>query len=95
MEIDVADFENVLSVPAQAVVSFDNKDHLAIRKPDGGFEWREVSQGVANGDSVEIKKGVRAGEQVILEPAKLKDQAVRGRKSVKPTTPDGQKAGWP
>jgi RNA polymerase sigma factor (sigma-70 family) len=77
VEIDVADLENVVTVPTRAVLAFDGKDHLAVQKPDG-FEWREVTLGMANADSVEVKKGLSAGEQVILEPAKLRTGRKKG-----------------
>jgi HlyD family secretion protein len=73
VEIDIADFDNVLSVPAQAVLGFDGKDHLAVKKTGGSFEWREVSLGAANAAFVEVKRGLQAGEQVIVDPAKLKN----------------------
>ena len=44
---------------------------MAVKKSDGGFEWREVTLGASNADTFEVKKGLIAGEQVILEPARL------------------------
>ena len=38
VEIDVADLENVLIVPATAVISVHGKDHVAVKKPVGGIE---------------------------------------------------------
>jgi hypothetical protein len=44
---------------------------VAIKKPTGGFEWREVTVGYKTADVFEVKNGIRAGEQIILEPHKL------------------------
>ncbi len=71
VEIDVADLENVLTVPVQSVISFQGKDHVAVRKPAGELEWREVTLGLSDGASFEVKTGIHSGEVVILEPAGL------------------------
>ena len=36
VEILVSELDNVLSVPVEAVVHYDDKDHVAVKKPDGG-----------------------------------------------------------
>ena len=71
VEIDVADLENVLTVPVRSVISFQGKDHVAVRKPAGELEWREVTLGLSDGVSFEVKNGIQSGEVVILEPASL------------------------
>src|SRR3954470_2239738 len=47
VEILVTELDNVLSVPIQALLLFDDKTHVAVKKPDGGIEWREVTLGAA------------------------------------------------
>ena len=71
VEIDLADLENVLSVPTTAVIKRNRRDQVAVKKPGGGFEWRDVTLGLQNATSVEVKGGIEIGDQVILEPAKL------------------------
>ncbi|MHC5540160.1 efflux RND transporter periplasmic adaptor subunit, partial [Singulisphaera rosea] len=71
VDILVTELDNVLSVPVQAVVSYDRKDHVAVKRPDGGVDWREVTLGMTNDKSVEVKEGVKPGESVSLEPASL------------------------
>ncbi len=71
VEIDVADLENVLTVPVRSVISFQGKDHVAVRKPAGELEWREVTLGLSDGVHFEVKKGIQSGEVVMLEPAGL------------------------
>jgi hypothetical protein len=71
VEILVTQLENVLSVPVQAVLTYDNKDHIAVKKPDGVVELREVALGLANDESVEVKQGLKNGEVVMLNPRDL------------------------
>ncbi len=78
IEIDVAQLDNVLTVPADSVVSFQRKDHVAVPKVSGGFEWREVASGATDGTSIEVTHGLQSGEVVIREPAKLLRSVERG-----------------
>ncbi len=71
VEIDVADLKDVLLVRADAVVRFQGKDHVAVKKAGGGFDWLVVDVGLTDGISVEVKQGVLIGEQVILDAARL------------------------
>jgi multidrug efflux pump subunit AcrA (membrane-fusion protein) len=70
-EILITQLDGVLAVPIEAVLDFEGKDHVAVKKPDGRFEWREVARGVSNGTLVELKKGVRSGDLVALKPLLL------------------------
>jgi HlyD family secretion protein len=71
VDILVAERDNVLSVPVKAVLLFDGKTHVAVKKPDGGFDWREVDIGLADDMVAEIKQGLKSGDAVILEPLAL------------------------
>ena len=66
VEILVAERDNTLSLPAKAVLHYDGKDHVAIKNPDGRFEWRNVKLGDSNGMAFEINQGITPGEQVAL-----------------------------
>ena len=68
--------DNVLTVPDRACLEYDGKWHVAVKKPDGRIEWREVTLGVGNGRFVEVKQGVQSGELVIINP-----RALRGEES--------------
>jgi RND family efflux transporter MFP subunit len=72
VKILVGDLDNVLTVPTQAVLHYDGKDHVALKKPGGGFEWREVTLGAKGDKLVEVKEGLQSGESVILDPAALR-----------------------
>ena len=71
VEILVANLDDALTVPVRAVFTYDRKDHVAVKKPDGGFEWREVTLGTTDDKLVEVKHGLKAGEMVAEEPASL------------------------
>ncbi len=83
-EILIDHLDGVLAVPVQAIVRYDGKDHLAVKKPDGSFDWREVTLGLASDQLVEVKQGVQTGDLVALKPlAVLRD----GRLNDPPTEP--------
>ncbi len=89
VEILVLEHENALRVPAEAVLQYDGKAHVAVKKPDGGFEWRDVTLGAYNGAEVEVKHGINPGEHVALDPAHL--LTVYQRQRVLPTPPASKK----
>jgi RNA polymerase sigma factor (sigma-70 family) len=94
VEILITQLENVLSVPVQAVVRHSGKDHLAIKKPDGGIEWRVVTLGATNDKDVEVKQGLESGETVVLAPLSLMSEAEK-REKLGPQTKPAAKPGDP
>ena len=91
VEILVAEADNVLSVPRGAVLLFDGEDHVAVKKPGGGFEWRAVELGIANEKEVEVKEGIRSGDAVILNPIALMSEDEKRAKFSSPTKPAAAK----
>jgi multidrug efflux pump subunit AcrA (membrane-fusion protein) len=88
VDILVTELDNVLSVPIEAVLNFDGKDHVAVKKPDGGIEWREVTLGAANETLVEVRKGLESGQSVALNPlALMSEEEKREKKIGAPTEP--------
>ncbi len=74
VEILVAELDNVLSVPVKSVVNFDGEFHIAVKKPNGGFEWRQPEFGIggfSNDARIEVKQGLQSGEAVIVDPLPL------------------------
>jgi RNA polymerase sigma factor (sigma-70 family) len=67
VEILVAERQNVLSVPVSAVQTRQRKYCVAVKKPDGSFEWREVTVGIGGEDMVEITSGLKEGESVAVK----------------------------
>jgi RND family efflux transporter MFP subunit len=90
VEILVDQKDNVLSVPVEDVVRYDGKDHLAVQKPGGGFDWRDVVLGVSNDKYVEVKEGIRSGERVVLNPAALMSEEEKRAKLGAPAPPAAQ-----
>jgi HlyD family secretion protein len=70
VEILVDRKENVLSVPIQAILEYQGKDHIAVRTPNG-YERKVVEVGVNNEKFVEVVKGLTAGAVVALNPITL------------------------
>ena len=68
VQILIAELDNVLSVPAESAIRLDGQWHVAVKKPNGGFELRVVTLGISNDQQVEVKEGIRDGEIVILNP---------------------------
>jgi HlyD family secretion protein len=65
-EVEIlAELENVLTVPVADVIRFGDKSQVAVKKPDGALDWREVTLGLLKGERVEIKNGVKDGESVV------------------------------
>jgi HlyD family secretion protein len=87
VDILIRKLDNVLSVPVQAVLTYDGKDHLAVKKTGGGFEWREVDLGMTNERVVEVKEGIRTGEAVIVNPLTLLSDDEKRAKFNTPTKP--------
>jgi HlyD family secretion protein len=90
VEFLLANRENVLSVPVQAVLPLDGKDHVAVRKPGGGIELREVTLGLSNGKFVEITRGIESGDSVILDPGAFisgKEEQPKPTAPAKPNAP--------
>ena len=56
-------------MPAGAVVHYGDKDHVAVKTPDGRVEWRDVVLGLSDGSNREVKEGLRCRRQVILDPS--------------------------
>ncbi len=93
-EILVYDRDGAIGVPVKALVQYDEKDHVAVKRPDGKIEWRDVVLGASDGQTVEIKEGLKAGDQVILEPERWLSEDQRARRNAV-IDPFKEKAGAP
>jgi multidrug efflux pump subunit AcrA (membrane-fusion protein) len=80
VEVLIPELEDVLSVPRGAVVYYDGRDHVAVKRPDGGFDWREVTLGGHGARHIEIQQGIRSGENVVLNPYALMSPEERNAK---------------
>ena len=70
VEILVKELDDVLSVPVQSILEFKSKDYVFIKDGDG-FHREEITIGISNDQHVEVKKGLKAGDVVALNPNTL------------------------
>ena len=70
VEILVDRKDNVLTVPVLAVLQFNGKDHVT-KKVDDRFVQTEVELGVSNEKFVEVIKGLKEGDVVVMSPMSL------------------------
>ncbi len=68
--------KNALAIPTEAIVRIGQKEFVAVKTGEG-IEKREVATGTIDGDYVEIKKGLRENEVVVI--GALKPKAGRKR----------------
>jgi multidrug efflux pump subunit AcrA (membrane-fusion protein) len=66
-QIVVDDHEDVLSVPAAAVIAFAGLEKVVIVR-DGKAAEKTVTTGRRDGEWVEIVAGLAAGDTVVLNP---------------------------
>lgn len=72
----LGEVDDVLSLPLSALVYYEDRYHAAVKRSDGGIDWREVEVGTSGfergrGNIVEIRKGIASGDSAVLNPAAL------------------------
>jgi HlyD family secretion protein len=87
VEILIDKRDNALSVPVDAVVRYHEKDHLAIMKPGGAIEWRDVTLGIYNDKFVEVTAGLSSGDTVVMNPVSLMSEQEKREKFGAPAKP--------
>ena len=70
VKILVDRLENVLSVPVQAVLQYNGKDHVT-KKVGDRYDRVEVTLGASNDKFVQVTKGLADGDVVVLNPMSL------------------------
>jgi len=66
VQIQVRADRKVLAVPISAVIDGGMSQRVIVRREAGRFEPREVKLGLRGDDYVEVREGVKAGEQVVV-----------------------------
>jgi RND family efflux transporter MFP subunit len=66
VDIDTASKKAALCVPVEAVVRQAGKSVVTVIKPDGGTEERTVETGICDLMNIEITKGLKEGDKVML-----------------------------
>jgi RND family efflux transporter MFP subunit len=64
--VELTDQEEVLSVPRKAVIQLADQSFVYVRRAPDEYERREVLLGTISGDFVEIRSGLKSGEQVAV-----------------------------
>ena len=66
VEIIVAEEENALMVPVEAVSRMRGRTTVTVLKPDGTQEMRDVELGINNGERIEIISGLSDDETILI-----------------------------
>lgn len=80
VEIATARRSDVLAIPPEAMTIEDGHEVCYVAGDDGP-ERREVSIGQATQDQLEVTRGLKEGEQVVLDPAACLDPSARSEPS--------------
>jgi len=78
VEILVNRLENVQFVPVTAVLQFSGKDHLT-KKVDDRYVQTEVELGPSNESYVQVTKGAKEGELIVMSPISLMTEEERNK----------------
>jgi cobalt-zinc-cadmium efflux system membrane fusion protein len=74
-----ASWSQVILIPSSAVQKLAGKTTVFVRAKDGSFAKREVELGRESGNGVEVKSGLKEGEEVVVVGAfTLKSELLKG-----------------
>ncbi len=84
-----------LLVPAEAVIRTGSRSVVILDEGDGRFRAAEVEVGMEAGESAEIRKGLKAGDKVVVSGQFLIDSEANLRSTLARLSASGQAAGDP
>jgi membrane fusion protein, heavy metal efflux system len=67
-----------VGVPKQALIYEGERVHLWVAHDDKSLELREIETGLTNGDLVEVRSNLKAGEKVVTRGSLFIDRAASG-----------------
>ena len=67
IEIPVKQTGSVLAVPASSIQHMESRPVIFVENSEGEFQKREVKTGVESQEYIEIRSGLKPGEQVVTE----------------------------
>jgi cobalt-zinc-cadmium efflux system membrane fusion protein len=67
-----------VGVPKQALIYEGSRVRLWVAHDDKSLELREIQTGLTNGDLVEVRTNLRAGEKVVTKGSLFIDRAASG-----------------
>lgn len=71
--IDGKGFDNIVTVPREAVIRGGRSNRVVVALGDGRFRSQSVTVGIESGDRVAIRSGLEAGERVVTSAQFLID----------------------
>jgi RND family efflux transporter MFP subunit len=87
VEIVISERDGVLTIPIKALPGGGPPPHVAVKMPDGRFEWREVKLGEGNDARVVVEQGLKPGDQVATDFSELFRKGMKIGKPPEPTKP--------
>jgi multidrug efflux pump subunit AcrA (membrane-fusion protein) len=79
IEIALGEVKAVLQVPRKAVIKIGS-DQVCYVKSAQGIEERKVVIGASNGTSLEIKEGLKEGDDIVADPLLLLRGGAKSKK---------------
>ncbi len=79
--------EDVLSVPLEALIRTGRAERVILALGKGRFAVREVVSGIESGDRVEIRKGLKEGDEVVVSGQFLIDSEASMRGALQRMAP--------
>ncbi|HKB90700.1 MAG TPA: efflux RND transporter periplasmic adaptor subunit [Opitutaceae bacterium] len=77
VDVDAAD-EGAVAVASGAVFTKDSLNYLFVETGSGSFERREVVTGVEGAGKISIRKGLKAGDRVVVQGSLLLESMLEG-----------------
>ncbi len=84
--------DDVLAIPVQAILQFKGQDHVYAITPQGP-QRRVVELGLSNDKLVEVTKGLKEGDKVVLNPMSLLSEEEK-RELFAMSSKSGNKQNW-
>lgn len=69
MEIGVDTVDDILAIPRSAVVDLQGEASVFVALDDGGFQPAAVQAGATSAEWIEVRAGLREGQQIVVEGA--------------------------
>jgi multidrug efflux pump subunit AcrA (membrane-fusion protein) len=88
VEVVLARYENVLTIPVTGVLETTQGDFCWIKTAEGAKERRSLQLGDTNDNFIVVKSGLEEGEKIILDPlASIEEAQTLALKPIDETTP--------
>lgn len=58
--------DNIIVIPREAVIRTGSDERVILAKGEGRFEARQIVAGIESGDWIEVKSGLKEGEDVVV-----------------------------